>query len=886
MAIVNPQYLLDPIKAAGLHHSVPFCLIDLTRQALSKLSPGVLGQLAKSVNDGKAAARSAISSVLGSIYDQLGIFYYDAGTGKLTLFGPDGRNGMDISLITDLAQLGGMLNELAEFAEDAQELIDCLTSYEDFKKAQAADVLPMVVGGGEDPLEVNSREAQFAIQTQNINDSVDFIQRSNAALDRIGSVLAEKQKAAQVSEGDGPIFRLIFGPPVSKRGLFVLSEDGLYYDSQTRDYNGKAIPTPSDIGFIVGNEKWKMDHAPNLGGKGTIVSLDIVNKYVNTIFDINKVDESVNMQIEYTADAFITLMQGQKDILIHDTSAQILELTSSGHPLDSALVYNYQQNIFSINETFNKKINKRKKQIEVALKAPDLFGSSEAFQTGEIPINDFSYLSSINLDVSIDEQKKLVFAAGDVEGMVLPLRPKYVRNIGSTSKAFASPLLVPPVGIGSIVFNPSISSTTAPALSLTDSVVTQDLFAIYNFLKSDSQLPGSQSFTTLNAATQSTYGNGQLVGNPSELFASGLGIPYLGGVAKLGGQATRYHLANSKGYFRLPAIPEFQNMFYQPQGCSIDCWIHLPNYGKDGLAKEKQNNRNPILYANGKWADYNYHKILLANENTGGLLGVDSVSSLVDSKGSNTTRGLLIGFTRDPTIYADKPIVPGPNTNPGKFNDGPIDSSATIASSCFFIAPTLSVDSSTVEFVPVNGTCVSAGFRKMTIKHNRTTEKNVSITSVSSTFAHLHMSFDVAKDMCTVYLDGFELGSSAISEVFGVSPYHAPRVPTFILPKDGKDPSFYYSSGTTNSQEKFSDFHEGPQTDTYFTPWILGGGWTEGLPVNITTLDGGFMGPRHGLTSGLHGHVGSVKFYSRPLNTEEVLTNYEAQKGFFKNIKI
>ena len=38
------------------------------------------------------------------------------------------------------------------------------------------------------------------------------------------------------------------------------------------------------------------------------------------------------------------------------------------------------------------------------------------------------------------------------------------------------------------------------------------------------------------------------------------------------------------------------------------------------------------------------------------------------------------------------------------------------------------------------------------------------------------------------------------------------------------------------------------------------------------------------VSSGLNGHVGSLKFYSRPLNINEVRKNYEAQKGFFKNI--
>ena len=36
--------------------------------------------------------------------------------------------------------------------------------------------------------------------------------------------------------------------------------------------------------------------------------------------------------------------------------------------------------------------------------------------------------------------------------------------------------------------------------------------------------------------------------------------------------------------------------------------------------------------------------------------------------------------------------------------------------------------------------------------------------------------------------------------------------------------------------------------------------------------------------SGLGGHIGSFKMYARPLTTDEVKQNFDAQKGFFKNI--
>ena len=37
--------------------------------------------------------------------------------------------------------------------------------------------------------------------------------------------------------------------------------------------------------------------------------------------------------------------------------------------------------------------------------------------------------------------------------------------------------------------------------------------------------------------------------------------------------------------------------------------------------------------------------------------------------------------------------------------------------------------------------------------------------------------------------------------------------------------------------------------------------------------------------SGLRGHLGSIKFYSKPLNSGEVLKNYNAQKDVFENMQ-
>ena len=80
---------------------------------------------------------------------------------------------------------------------------------------------------------------------------------------------------------------------------------------------------------------------------------------------------------------------------------------------------------------------------------------------------------------------------------------------------------------------------------------------------------------------------------------------------------------------------------------------------------------------------------------------------------------------------------------------------------------------------------------------------------------------------------------------------------------------------------------------TGFTPWIVGGGYTDGMTnvefgYDASSAEGmNFLGsPGGGLRSGFNGLVGSFKLYKRAINGAEVLKNFNSQKGFFKNIKI
>ncbi len=151
---------------------------------------------------------------------------------------------------------------------------------------------------------------------------------------------------------------------------------------------------------------------------------------------------------------------------------------------------------------------------------------------------------------------------------------------------------------------------------------------------------------------------------------------------------------------------------------------------------------------------------------------------------------------------------------------------------------------------------------------------NSLIGNVSSQFVLLDITVNPNKNEIKFYADGQLLTTSSVSDVFGVDPGVSPSVPTFK-----KANSFEYTASNVDGP---TTLKTGPTNNPFYTPWIVGGGWTDGM-----YRYGNFMGgDRGGIVSGLRGHVGSLKFYSKPLDSSEVTTNYKAQKGFFKNIKM
>ena len=286
----------------------------------------------------------------------------------------------------------------------------------------------------------------------------------------------------------------------------------------------------------------------------------------------------------------------------------------------------------------------------------------------------------------------------------------------------------------------------------------------------------------------------------------------------------------------------------------MECWVHVPDITDGGVG---------WLSATAS----SLTKVLWGSENVGVKDGVSALDYtgaesdldfLPNQRGESFVRGLVCGFTRDRRITQEQTGY----SNRNLFN-------APTSSLSFFIAPTQSRDLSSASFIN-NDECQDfESFYKMKVDLEGTAFGNV-----SSQFVLIDVTVDPIKDTIKFYADGALVTTSSVSQVFGVDAGKPIALPTFK-----KENSFEYSSTTVDGP---TTLHGGPRLNPFYTPWIVGGGYTDGMYKY-----GNFLGgDRGGITSGLRGHVGSLKFYSRPLNTSEVLKNYKAQQGFFKNIKI
>jgi hypothetical protein len=886
----------DGVDIVGTAFGVPSCLVNLAKDALALLPSIILFLMGNDIQDGKDMAEDSQKSVKHDLRLNLGIMEFDGQTGQFTFISSSSKNKSDRNFFDTLsdvagyavaaAQLGANLYEAGVRGVNAfRDAKNCINSYKNYLKYKNGNAGAQLAELSDEDYNSYINNV-YSDQIQKFNEAQEFIDLADNQLKNITDILSERAKdpnlepkfscesynflsgtrfgvnCAVIPEDgqktDQEIFRLVYGPPRSTFGQFILSNDGIYFDSQTSGISPALTYLNKKSRELDGTQRWKMSHAANLGGRGEGFSTKDLELYVRTVLDPDIIDEDFYLREFYDKDGFLQELINNKNKRIYDLSSQITQLESDTAP--DSVIFNFRQSLISENALHQQKINKRKKQIELAVKLPVIYGTAGKdywYAPGEVPVNDFSYLVGTNIAMDMQKQKAMMFSQVDIDSVVLPIE---LQDIPTTIVKPYSPnsslehLLISELGDGAIIYDgSSVSSTDAVILPAEHFITTESIIAMYNFLDTTVEEPSSTSYTLRNAASVTDENYAQLVSDsPSSIYKSGLGIAYLNGITKHSNTSPA-EVSGLGSYVKLPNVKKFNDLMYNRAGATIDFWVNA-----DGLTATSG-------YDNGNVSSL--YRLVLANENTGYLGAAPSGLSAVTSYNDNAVKGLLIGFTRD--VRLTKNEFPTNITN-----------NNTSTSSVFFIAPTQSLNLSSVSLIDRSnydsGLCEpTSRYHSMIQRINQTTE-NVSFSSCQNQFCHVAITLDPVNDEIKFYLDGVNTTTSSLSYVFGIPKYSMPNIPTFR-----RGNTFEYSTSTVN-QSCPDELKYGPKLDRYFTPWIVGGGYTDGMYQY-----GNFLGGQYGgVRSGLNGYLGSLKFYSRPLSASEIINNYKAHEGFFKNINI
>ena len=810
------------------------------------------------------------------------------------------------------------------------------------------------------------------------------------------SINAQMKDQEEESPEDTSMFDLVYGPPVSTEGKFILSEDGLYYDSRRG-----GIPLTEDI--AMASNSWTLRNSPYLGGRGQAVTLEDFNLISETIFAIDFSADDPEENVSRLLEMDEVLQAYVRDRNLHHTQieAQVTELVETGFAEDSPTVVNYRRSQTAISDAYESKIVKRKKQlqlfglfggIEITTSdhklGPDVIiktltnaerthllvtngykanGSDFPFdlndgvvrigdvvvdmEEGKVrvrkrleraPLNDFSYLKGTGIIPNLKTQKRIVISE-DVASIVDPVEPMFVKGNPLLDTIYLKDFSVDDIPTGDFVKSRGgVSGTGATFKSIGDSLVTEGLEVCYNFLKPDVVAPNSHLYELDNFAEGSRALNGKFVASSTaHAFPSGVSIPFLRGA--IYNPETRFGI-----YYRPVDISDVHNN----EG---GCYIRLPNNIKDGELYSAGERVNGLTYGKDGWAmdfwthipdvsagltAHHRYRIVAACENSGNDPEAGNfITAAVETDDRGPVRGMVIGF-RDKDVSGAAIGGPYPAGSDGQLE--------------FVILPTVGqnsligaqdgwewdhsiaiqekdikdADEGAVLASPSrHGNTTSGTELGIKIPVTASTSTGQSCSSCDTEFCHYVVSFNYSQDKAYVYVDGNLLATSSISEAFNTEPGAPLNFPGPINPR--RDSRGSWVSEDTNSENLAEGYtSNGLPRYPIFTPWILGGGYSDmiGPAVNrpgattplgflgFNTNDqykivsgrllssdiyGGFIGQhipgiggqsntgssRKIPRSGLDGFLGSFKLYSKALDTKEVKINYDAQKGYFKNIE-
>tara|TARA_R110002110_G_scaffold339942_6_gene550164 strand:+ start:1965 stop:4544 length:2580 start_codon:yes stop_codon:yes gene_type:complete len=858
MAFDAKTFLQSGGSAAGIGAAfgLPSCMIGLAADVLGLIPSPILLAMRSAMEAAQALANAAIKRINSYIRDLLGISLFPDRDGFFGFFSDYSRFGLDIisgisgaigAFIGFAAAAMQAANELSNKFEAAKDCLEDYKKYLDFSNGAAGERREELAAmpGNEYSDLVNSQFGVWFQQTQIAQEFVDTITAQIAVIDKI---LLERtldptlEPGQEVSPLVESVFRLDAGPPKSTTGKFLLSVDGLYYDSQMSGISPALLELEKRDEILEFGRRgfknpdlWRLEYDPSLGGRGIPTTSKDLEFYFNNILDPNILDNSKGLTTFYNQDELLLSLEGQKDRKVFDVSGEIQSLIDAGESL--AVVDNLRQVMLSETSHFQDKIDKRKKQIELAVKVPTFLGNGPQYTPGNVPVNDFSYLAGSNFLLDLSRQRSITIDQADVTGVVLPLEIKYTDKIETNDPVVLNHILLANVAKGEIINNPSATSSTQ--LHINDRITEDSLFALYNYLTVETTNPSSSDFGVYNSSQFGIRNNAQAVGEASSVFDKGLGIPFLSGVV-LPEEGNLSAVGVTGTYVKPPASNEFKDFMYNTRGATFESWIHAPDLD---VSSSYNSGSTSGLY-----------RLLLANENVGisdSKTPQPDIDNLSLDHGTGIVRGVIFGFTRDRRFTSGV----GPS-NHWQEND--------ITGSVLVLAPTQSYDSSSAGFIADRSSnCGRDSYYGMKVPVFNNIVNNKGLSSCGSEFCQLSLSIDPAKDEIRVYLDGVKLATSSYQGVFGTT---RPKS-TFKAPSVHQTNSFEYSGG--------------PYLDSYFTPWVIGGGYTDGNP------NGNFMGGLYGgAISGFKGYIGCTRFYSKPLTDSEVVNNYNATQNFFKNVSL
>ena len=864
----------DILGALDVEYGIPTCVMNLGRDLLSLLPTNVLGGIRNNMSIGRNAADAVTKALSQKLRNLTGIIELDTDQGVFRFVSDASQYGQEVGgLAGDIAGFVGIAQQSIAFGsrlfsnveagvESVNELIDCVGDYASFLRnsgGESGDARADQARGNPEAFATLIKN-EYGPQIEASNNAKKFIDRADNTISDIDEIITSRIQnpnlIPRLTELDPvsateSVFRLTAGPPESKSGQFLLSVDGLYFDSQTSGIGPALLELDTRSESKNSTLDWTFEFEPNLGGKGVPVTEEELNTYFNTIFDPNSLDDSLFMKNYYDEDNTIVNILGQRNRKIFDVSAEIQEHVDAGS--SEVIINNLKQVMFAESNNFVNQVNKRKKQIELAVKMPQIYGKGLLFQPGEVPINDFSYLAGINYSLDLKSQRKIIIRQDEVEGVVLPLETKFSDLIKREEDITLNHLLINAIPDGVVIDSAGASASISASIAAAPALVEDSIFGLYNYLTLESTVPSGTEYKLRNSTSKGVEYNAQLVGDTNEILDKGLGIAHLKGVCR----TSEAGLVSGNGTFaKLPPQQEFQDLLFSKTGATFETWVHVP-----GLSSTDLYNQTPDVSG--------LYRLILANENTGLDTTKTQQSDILNmsfDNGAGVTRGMILGFSRDRRFTrSDLPS--------NLEADNPVEAVSLV------MAPTQSFNASSAGFISnkleINSCESASSFAGLVIPVS-STFNGATLSSCEDEFCQLSITLNPVRDEINVYLDGVNLTTSSYQDVFGVDPREQrPMIPSI-------PPSNAFEYNTDNiSDDSLEAYRHGPKRDEYFTPWILGGGYTDG------NANGGFMGDIYGgKVSGLNGYLGCTRFYSKPLSNAEVLNNYNATQSFFKNIKL